>query len=820
MTVSPVKILSRPRVTKTLMDAMAAYPLVVVAAPLGYGKTTAARELEEALGERVFFITIPSGPHNALYLWDAMMAQLADRGLEIAANMRRSGFPVDEVLRRRTIEQCRADIKPARVIIDDYQNAVDPATSAFVEHLIRERVPDLNIAVFSRVRPNLCLEELRLKGLAAVFDQELLSFRQEEAADYFRLHGCPEAAGEAWSYSEGWPAAMWLSLQSWRAKGTARPARDAEALLGETVYSMYGAGEKALLMQLSLLDGFTADEAARLADDPGAPGRLRELHDKNAFLGHDPATDSYQLHSIFRSFLSRALGASYLDKPALYRRAGECLLARGDLMPAMRFLVRAGRDEDLLRLMDVFLFQGANRLFVFFPGEVMEMVKAIPWPLRLQRPLEYLAYLYFRLVEAGDPTTATLLEEAEERFAGEANLSAALRKRLRGEAMFIRNMLAFNNAWAMRDVHEEAYRLLNGRSAIASRYTHWTFGCPHASYVYLRDPGTYRDMVELVEDNLHYYQELTGGCALGGQEIFRAEWLLERHDFAKVESLLARAAVRAESSGQIDSLLIAVFCRARLLAASGRPDEAVASLEAWVPRVQDAGPVELSNCLDLSLGYLNACLGRSGAIPEWLRRADSGPTRHVVQMLGFIRAVQARAVLLSGDYERLDSLAKGLPVHLGPYDNLFGHLHARVLEAIAERQLRGMDRALEVMRLATDLAKPDHIVLTLAEYGEHILPLVQRLRDDAPGDRYLARLVPATEQYARFAAAEGRKTGRLSSREEEVLRMVARGSQNAEIAGSLGIAVVTVKKILTSAYLKLGAKNRTEAARKYSERVG
>lgn len=53
----------------------------------------------------------------------------------------------------------------------------------------------------------------------------------------------------------------------------------------------------------------------------------------------------------------------------------------------------------------------------------------------------------------------------------------------------------------------------------------------------------------------------------------------------------------------------------------------------------------------------------------------------------------------------------------------------------------------------------------------------------------------------------------LTDRERELLRAVADGASNAEIAGLLFLAEGTVRNYLSSAMAKLGARNRTEAAR-------
>lgn len=52
----------------------------------------------------------------------------------------------------------------------------------------------------------------------------------------------------------------------------------------------------------------------------------------------------------------------------------------------------------------------------------------------------------------------------------------------------------------------------------------------------------------------------------------------------------------------------------------------------------------------------------------------------------------------------------------------------------------------------------------------------------------------------------------LTGREREVLRLVAQGRANKEIARELSLAEVTVKKYVQSLMGKLGAANRTGAA--------
>ncbi len=83
--------------------------------------------------------------------------------------------------------------------------------------------------------------------------------------------------------------------------------------------------------------------------------------------------------------------------------------------------------------------------------------------------------------------------------------------------------------------------------------------------------------------------------------------------------------------------------------------------------------------------------------------------------------------------------------------------------------------------------------------------LIEAVRAVAAGERYLppttaARLVEAME-------AE-----RLTAREFDVLRLLAQGERNREIADTLGLAEPTVKIHVNNLLRKLQAKDRTEAA--------
>ncbi len=94
--------------------------------------------------------------------------------------------------------------------------------------------------------------------------------------------------------------------------------------------------------------------------------------------------------------------------------------------------------------------------------------------------------------------------------------------------------------------------------------------------------------------------------------------------------------------------------------------------------------------------------------------------------------------------------------------------------------------------------------------------LVQAVHAAARGDALIAPNITArlleTFAGAPTAARRAEPIEPLTDREEEVLRTVARGRTNAEIAAELHISLSTVKTHLASLMNKLGARNRVEIA--------
>jgi DNA-binding NarL/FixJ family response regulator len=145
---------------------------------------------------------------------------------------------------------------------------------------------------------------------------------------------------------------------------------------------------------------------------------------------------------------------------------------------------------------------------------------------------------------------------------------------------------------------------------------------------------------------------------------------------------------------------------------------------------------------------------------------------------------------------------------------------------LLDLELPGMNGVDAIPRFADAASHPRVIILTAYDTEERVLAalkagavgyvlkgapageIAQAIRAVAGGGSYLTPRV-AARVVAQVKAP--RRSGLLTARERQVLRLVARGRSNKQIARDLAITERTIKFHMTSIFNKLGADNRAQA---------
>lgn len=141
----------------------------------------------------------------------------------------------------------------------------------------------------------------------------------------------------------------------------------------------------------------------------------------------------------------------------------------------------------------------------------------------------------------------------------------------------------------------------------------------------------------------------------------------------------------------------------------------------------------------------------------------------------------------------------------------------RFADILTLRQLRRLDLHAEVCRpLGIDHVMKLFLAVGDAGFGYVVLDSQRRPfneRDRALLDVLAPHLALVRKRHLRLAgrSLDAGVAAALTPREAEILRLVASGMTNREVAGALFISPGTVRKHLENAYAKLGVRSRAQA---------
>ena len=137
-----------------------------------------------------------------------------------------------------------------------------------------------------------------------------------------------------------------------------------------------------------------------------------------------------------------------------------------------------------------------------------------------------------------------------------------------------------------------------------------------------------------------------------------------------------------------------------------------------------------------------------------------------------------------------------------------------LLELIRQIRAGREGIAVIILMLSPDQARLDDIFAAGAaaavSKATHPLALATLIRETLDGR--VVQLYKPAESQERSSNGSAPQDSLLSAREREVLKLVAAGSTNGEIARKLWVTEQTVKFHLSNIYRKLGVANRTEAS--------
>jgi LuxR family maltose regulon positive regulatory protein len=608
------------------------------------------------------------------------------------------------------------------------------------------------------------------------------------------------------------------------------------------------------LLQTSILDRVCGSLCDAVTGREDGQAMLETLERENLFLVPlDDHRHWYRYHRLFADFLHEALNRYHRDQVAgFHRRAARWHLAHDLPEPAFRHAV-AGKNAELV--IDI-----AKRHLVpkLKAGEIT-IVKRL---LDLLPKAWYLAYPELGLIEAAYliftgqfDAAARRLDEVERlTLAGsgkQANVVA-----MRCFIACFQNDLAGAESFAhqaLQDLPEqedfgfrpEVYGALgdtyrrNGYWKEARECYLKVLDFPHAPSFRIDSVHLYGALADLelrqgrLRNSAGYWrkalaviqaQESWGSFPLpliGWVFIRMGEILYEWNLVEEAGDHLSQGLERAELGGDVRTLIAGYLIAGRARLTGGDIEAAVGYLERVRPLVEKATFPHWTSHFERFQLELWLAQDRLRVAVHWAdERLQSGTLRDRPESETVQLAI-ARVLIVTGDgpfLERALALLQKLLWEAEADGRAGVQIEALALQSLAYWRGGDLASALTALERALRLAEPEGYMRLFSDLGPAMVRLLQEARSRDVMPDYVEKLLAAfATNLTSPVPADQALLEPLTAREQEVLKLIAAGLTNREIAEALVISPGTVKKHTGNIYSKLGVRSRTEAAARARE---
>ncbi len=746
------------------------------------------------------------------------------------------------------------------LVLDDYHLITAPAIHQTIAFLLDHLPAFLHLVLISRADPPLPLARLRARGQLAEIRTDDLRFTPDEAATFLnRIMDLKLAADQVAaleSRTEGWIAGLQMAVLSIQGRADIDSFVSAFAgshryildYLAEEVLNRQPEAIQTFLLHTCLLDRLSAPlcDAVSAQESGHSQTMLEYLERANLFITSlDDERRWYRYHALFAEALRHRLAQTQPDSVRdLHRRASEWHAENGFAAEAIRHALAAREYERAANLIE----QSAITLLGLVEEATLQTwLDALPADVVRAHPSLGIAYAWVLGLRGELGALEARLDEIESRLTGAdgATLADSTRDDLLGQVAALRAQVAFGRQdlpGAIALCRQALARLAEDR--ILTRAV-VVFHLGLAERVQ-GDPAAERDLRQagmlaqsagnfmfelLVLDNLAALQEVQGklheaertyrqmlqlearrdgqpltiaGLAhigLGKLRRERNELDAARRDLdegialsrlgglgqeVEFDGLITLALVshRQGSATDADELLRKAMHIARQ---RNRPD--------WVMRVATFAA--------------RLALAR-GAVDEAARWAQTYGIRadgELTEWLEIEHTTLARLFIAQGKPAEALSLLGRLLASAEAAGRMGRVTEILALQALAFQAQADHTAAMKALDRALALAEPEGYSRLFADEGE---PMAVQLRQAAARGvavEYVAKLLSALSP----PPGVPRLIEPLSEREHQVLRLVAAGLTNQQIADELVVVVATVKAHINRIYRKLDVTNRVQA---------
>jgi LuxR family maltose regulon positive regulatory protein len=839
------------------LDEGLARKLTVVCAPAGFGKTTLLSDWITQKQLRLAWVSLDESDNDPARflscLFSALQSIQADVGRTAQAMMRSPQPPPLEIVLTTLLNDVASVPHDFILVLDDYHTIETPVIHNALAFLLEHLPPSMHWVIATRQDPPLPLARLRARDQMLELRTKDLRFTSDEIAQFLNaatgLALTSDQIATLELRTEGWIAGVQMAALSMHGhddvagfiaafSGSHRFILD---YLTEEILQRQPAHVQTFLLQTSILnrmcgelcDSLFSISDSRLTISPSSIENsqpiLEHLERINLFIiPLDDERKWYRYHHLFADLLHHRLklNAQY-DVAQLHTRASTWFAQNGFPIDAIHHALAA---EDWERAATLVLGECGNWLTC---GEIVTMLKwlkALPDGIVRGRPELCLNYSWALILTGQFDAAESYLTQAETmaenvtsilsniytarthiaRARGDDQRTIELAQKtltlLPTDAFGERSVVSLNLGIAFMN----QARVADAEPAfIEAERTAEQSGNHHVRLIALTVLG----VIQIVRGKLHRGEEFFQRAIQSGGEspatalahLHYGALLYEWNELNAAAEQLQQGLELSQRGGNPEVQIAAYRTLALLRQAQGDASAARATLEEAYQFVRDH---KLRPIMGEAIAgvYIQIALAQND-LPTAVRWAEQVPQNTDVSpfypTLGLTRARLLIAQKQSA--MAMTELAKVFE-SIERVGWAGGLITIRVLQSLAAETNHAR---LEFLTDALKCAQPEGYIRTFADVGETLLPLLQDIALQGTLPEYIGKIIAAIKRKPSAPAPS--LVELLSEREIQVLRLVAAGLSNSEIAQKLVLSEGTVKTHVHNIYGKLDAQNRAQA---------
>ncbi len=868
----PANTVDRTRVEEIFVNACES-PLVILKAPAGFGKTVAALYGYYAYSDRhrgtslgwlsldpeddqpdVFAAYLMAAVNHAVELGDALLGQVSEGpGGNIRALVSQLLFELDQV-------ECEL-----MIVIDDFHLIENEEIHAALGYFVKHLPPHVKLVITTRSEPPANIMSLKLQGLVEELGVDELAFNLPEAKRFFQefasLDVPDEDANALLSQIEGWAVGLQLAVMSLRhnpslaALGESLSRKNLNIIdyFDSELFDALPAEVKQFLLNTAVVKRFNLEVAAALSPDLNVHEILEYLKRHHLFVVQfNEPRDWYRYHHLMHEFLQHKLQVSQATAlPELHRRASVIFLHLGYVVGAVDHAIKSGdraQVTDILKAHGNELIHKAHYDLVrrclaeLSEEEILEdpnlvlvrcWVEAIFGDAGLvsgfldraqtlieQEPPENRDYLRAEMLTVNSQAAFSLLQHEEaSNFAREAlTLYEPDSIRRQGALLILANVLfEQGDILSALEIYEESELL----SRQESNYDAVLWSLNQQAIIW-KNRGDFERSVELSRDAIDYASEQ--GVRHGFNVVFayinQAEIALEEYHLREAKQLIHRIQNLCETWDDYWQLhLQGWLLKCEML--KGKPTVAreLAADHEQILSQEYTADILMPYSTEVQVQWWWQS-GELKKIKTWLKAKPAVTEYRSIKDFMLLRA-EAYGLAATEDFSQARRKLKHAIQHAQAMEFRVEAVRMSLLKAAMSEIAGEHEQASRQVRRLLPQAAELQLVASWLFLRQWLMPIVERLMKTEVFKPEVAKYAdqlltlnrqrntadkPGGEQIPDALLAAG-----VSRKEWRVYKHILNGLSNEEIAGTMFIAISTVKTHINNLYKKIGVRNRKEA---------